>query len=319
VRVNPVVAAPAPPPAVRPRAPDPSANPAAWSWRIVSRSIQEKLVAAAAFSANGDSIVGVGPSGLARWSRGAWSGFLPPSSIDVRDVRGMKLTPEGDLILFGERSLATRISVRGAAEVFTLPSRDLSLRAVHVWNDVMTLVGERASRGGGESVGAAVQLTRGNLTFAIDAPTVPRLNGVTRVEGGMILAVGDRGTLARLDRGGVELVGSICRGHLVAIEALVEGGAVTVGGGGHALYVSPRLDAQLEAVQTTRDLCALAIGGGAAWAGAAQARLLRREASSWVRMSGDVGITPRIVAIWASDPLVRAVCDDGAVLEGRAA
>jgi hypothetical protein len=131
--------------------------------------------------------------------------------------------------------------------------------------------------------------------------------------------VGDRGTLARLDRGRVELVGSICRGHLAAIEALSEGGAVTVGGGGHALYISPRLDAQLEAVQTTRDLCALAIGGGAAWAGAAQARLLRREASSWVRMSGDGGITPRVVAIWASDPVVRAVCDDGAVLEGRAA
>ena len=46
----------------------------------------------------------------------------------------------------------------------------------------------------------------------------------------------------------------------------------------------------------TRDLCALAIGAdGAAWAGAAQARLLRREVDSWVRMSGDLGIVPRIV------------------------
>lgn len=95
---------------------------------------------------------------------------------------------------------------------------------------------------------------------------------------------------------------------------------MTVGGGGHALYISPRLEAQLEAVQTTRDLCALTIGSdGAAWAGAAQARLLRRETDAWVRMSGDVGITPRVVAIWASAPLVRAVCDDGALLEGRAA
>jgi hypothetical protein len=125
--------------------------------------------------------------------------------------------------------------------------------------------------------------------------------------------------LARLDRGAIESAGSICSGRLLAIEAMSDGGAVTVGGGGHALYVSARLDAQLEAVQTTRDLCALAVGSGGAWAGAAQARLLRREASSWVRMSGDVGITPRIVAIWASDAWVRAVCDDGALLEGRAA
>jgi hypothetical protein len=134
------------------------------------------------------------------------------------------------------------------------------------------------------------------------------------------VACGDRGALARLEAGAVAPMGTVCRGHLMAIEALADGGAVTVGAGGHALYVSPRLDAQLEAVQTTRDLSALTVGAdGAVWAGAAQARLLRREGGSWVRMSGDLGITPRIVAIWAGDPLVRAVCDDGAVLEGRAA
>jgi serine/threonine protein kinase len=323
VRVNPVVVAPAPPAAAqgaRFRNSDANANPASWAWRVISRPIQEKLVFAASFSATGDTVVGVGPAGLARWARGSWSGFTPPSGIEARQVRGVKFTPEGDLFLFGDHSLAARISARGVREVWNLPSRELTLHAVHVQRDVTTWVGERADRrGSNESVGAAVQLTRGDLTFAVDAPSVPRLNGVTRLENGVILAVGDRGTIVRLDRGTIELMGSICRGHLVAVESLPEGGAVTVGGGGHALYVSPRLDAQLEAVQTTRDLSALAVGGGAVWAGAAQARLLRREGGSWVRMSGDLGITPRIVAIWASDPLVRAVCDDGAVLEGRAA
>jgi serine/threonine protein kinase len=322
VRVNPVVVAASPPAAqpMKSRASDANSDPAAWTWRVVSRPIQDKLVQAACFSTAGDVIVGVGPAGLARWSRGTWTGFAPPTGIEASNVRGVKLLPEGDLLLFGDRSLAARISVRGVPEVYNLPSRDLVLHAVHAQRDVTTWVGERAvRRGASESVGAGVQLSRGQVSFAVDAPAVLRLNGVTRLESGVILAVGDRGAIVRLDRGSVELLGSICRGHLVAIEALPDGGAVTVGGGGHALYVSPRLDAQLEAVQTTRDFSALAVGGGAIWAGAAQARLLRREGGSWVRMIGDLGVTSGIVAIWACDPLVRAVCDDGAVLEGRAA
>jgi hypothetical protein len=187
--------------------------------------------------------------------------------------------------------------------------------------DAVTFVGERPLRGGaaGETLGVLAQRAGGYPPLVVDLPSVKRLNGVTRLGNGTIVACGDWGALARLEGGAAQLVGCVCRSHLTAIEALADGGAVTIGAGGHALYVSARLDAQLEAVQTTRDLSALTVGAdGAVWAGAAQARLLRREAGSWVRMSGDLGISPRIVAIWAGDPLVRAVCDDGAVLEGRA-
>ncbi|MEO7113756.1 MAG: hypothetical protein ABI183_25175, partial [Polyangiaceae bacterium] len=76
---------------------------------------------------------------------------------------------------------------------------------------------------------------------------------------------------------------------------------------------------QLEAVQTTRDLHSLAISeDGVVWAGAAQARILRRSADGWTRMSGEFGIASSVLAIWASPRLVRAVCDDGAVIEGQA-
>jgi hypothetical protein len=34
-------------------------------------------------------------------------------------------------------------------------------------------------------------------------------------------------------------------------------------------------------------------------------------------MSGDVGITPGVIAIWAAARIVRVACDDGSVLEGR--
>jgi serine/threonine-protein kinase len=324
VRVNPVSAGtPGSPPAQtgRPaRLSDPAANPAAWVWRILSRSIQDNLVSSASFSAAGDSVVAVGPRGLARWSRGSWSPMALPSGVDGRNIRGVKTTLDGDLILFGDSSLAARVSPQGVSEIWRLPLTDFSIRGANVHRDVATFVGERTLRPGSpNNPAAAAQFVRSSAVFALEASHVTRLNSVTRFENGAMVAVGDRGVLVRLDRGAIESFGSICGGHLVAIEATPDGGAVTVGGGGHALYISPRLDAHLEAVQTTRDLSALAVGTGGAWAGAAQARLLRREASSWVRMSGDVGIAPRIVAIWTADAWVRAACDDGSILEGRAA
>ena len=120
----------------------------------------------------------------------------------------------------------------------------------------------------------------------------------------------------RLEHGVPEHVGEVCAGHLTAIAAVGDG-AVTVGGGGHALSLSARLQAQLEAVQTTRDLLALAVDpAGIAWAGSAQARILRRTGGSWLRMSGELGLTSSVVALWAGLRRVRAVCDDGAVVEG---
>jgi hypothetical protein len=140
-----------------------------------------------------------------------------------------------------------------------------------------------------------------------------------------VVACGDLGAIVRLEMGVPEHVGSICGGHLHAIATLGEAGAgaggaagaVTVGAGGHALSLSSTLTAQLEAVQTTRDLLALAVDPtGVAWSGSAQARLLRRTAGSWVRMSGELGLQSSVVALWATARTVRAICDDGAVIEG---
>ena len=61
---------------------------------------------------------------------------------------------------------------------------------------------------------------------------------------------------------------------------------------------------------------------GQAWAGSAQARLVRRTNTTtpgWVRMSGSIGVTSSMIAIWASARSIRAIGDDGAVVEGRLA
>ena len=312
-------------PVSRLRTPDSAAaNPAAWSWIVASPPVQPASVRAAVFDANGESIVAVGPNGLARFERGAWASLSAPPSTDLRQVRGLRRLPGGDFLLFGSSSLAVRLSARGAHDAWGIPDRDITFHgACTEESGVTTLVGERPSRGsnrpqGANTIGAVAQFIGDRLSLVSDAAACTRLRGTTRLRGGTYVACGDWGALVRLELGVAEHVGSVCGGHLLSIEAMEDGGAATVGVGGHALTLTPRLEAHLEAVQTTRDLLALTIAeDGAAWAGAAQARLLRRTGGAWVRMSGDVGIAPAVVAVWAAARLVRAICDDGAIIEGR--
>jgi serine/threonine-protein kinase len=301
-----------------------AANPAAWSWTVASRPLQAASVRAAVFDADGESVVTVGASGLARFERGSWSTIDPPSGIDLRNVRGVRRLAGGDLLLFGATSLAGRLSAKGAYEAWGIPDRDITFHGAFAEdNGVTTLVGEHPVRASvrtqpTNTLGALAQFAGERLNLVSDAPSCPRLRSVTRLRGGTYLSCGDWGSLVRLELGVAEHVGSICGGHLLAIEAMEDGGATTIGVGGHALYITPRLEAHLEAVQTTRDLIALTVAeDGAAWAGAAQARLLRRTNGAWVRMSGDVGISPTVIAVWAAARIVRAVCDDGAIIEGR--
>jgi hypothetical protein len=300
-----------------------ASNPTAWSWRVLARTIKAGVLRTATFSPDGETARGAGATGLGRWEKGTWGALTLPSSVDPRAVRGLRISRDGELLLFGEFGLAARLGPRGEFELWSAADHDLTFRAVHVDdNETMTLVGERALRRSAaasvESVGCVAQLREGKLAFVTDATASTRLNGVTRLTNGQLVACGDWGAIVRIEGSVVEPLGPICHGHLTCIEAVDDGGAVTVGAGGHALYVSQRLEASLEAVQTTRELVSLAIGAdGAAWAGAAQARLLRRSSESWVRMNSDLGISPTVIALWASDRVVRAVCDDGAVLEGR--
>jgi serine/threonine protein kinase len=301
-----------------------SALPSAWSWRVATRSIGPGVVRSATFAPDGHTAVGVGPGGLARWDR-EWVGVSLPTGVDTRLVRGLKRLRNGDVVLVGDGALAVRIAPSGVHEMWTLPDRDASYHAAYAdeRTGLLTLVGDRPTRqarGGAATVGTILQLVDGRVTLAADVAGTQRLRAVTRILSGTMLACGDWGTLTRLDGGAAELVGSLCGGHLLAIEALPDGGAVTVGAGGHALYVTPRLEGQLEAVQTTRDLMAVSVSDdGSAWAGAAQARILRRSRDSWTRMSGELGLSAAVIAVWAGSRLVRAVCDDGAMIEGQLA
>ena len=300
------------------------ANPAAWTWRICAQALRPGAVRVAAFEPSGSAAIAVGPAGMLRWEGSSWSNVPLSAGIDAKGVRGASWLRAGELLVFGSRGLVVRMLSGGAVETWSVPDREVTFLGAHAdENGTITLVGDRparrAVRAGAQAatMGTIAQFARGKLTLLSDASSCSRLRAATRLRGGAIIACGDAGALVRLELGVPEHVGSICAGNLQAIAALDDGGALTVGAGGHALSLSPRLEAQLEAVQTTRDLLALALDStGAAWAGSAQARLLRRTGGSWVRMSGDLGVPSSVVALWAAPRMVRAICDDGAVIEG---
>lgn len=319
-----------PPTSVHVRGSDPGpVSPASWVWRVATRPLGASVVRSASFAPDGSSAVGIGPGGLARWDHGAWVGITLPANLDAPKIRNIRRLRGGDIVLVGDGGLAARIAPSGKAEAWTMPHRDITLHGSYVDEraGLALFVGERPNRaaavGRGPAppltVGTVVQLTDGRVTFAADVAGTVRLRAISRILGGSYVACGEAGAIARIEGGTADLVRSVCAGQLNAIEALSDGGAVTVGAGGHALYLTPRLEAQLEAVQTTRDLQSVAIGDdGAAWAGAAQARLLRRTGGSWTRMSGEFGLASSVIAVWAGARMVRAICDDGAVIEGQA-
>lgn len=304
------------------------ASPSAWQWRVRVPSVHAGAARAATFAPTGERAYAVGTAGVMMWKeRTGWVRLAPPlgsGGVAGGLVGGLAWIGEEELLAYGASSFVARIAVDGGSETWPVPHDDATFRGCYGDDrGTVTLVGERpapgALRGGvqGSSAGTVAQFVRGKLTLVSGAPTCAGLRDVARLRAGDLVACGDWGSLVRIELGVVAPLAPICAGHLNAICALPDGRAVTVGAGGHALSLSPRLDPQLEAVQTTRDLFALAVDpNGVAWGGSAQARLLRRSGGSWVRMTGELGLASSIAAIWATPRAVRAICDDGAVVEG---
>ena len=307
-----------------------AANPAAWQWTVLTTALAPNSIRGAVFRPAGDAAVAVSSTGLMRWERGAWMPASLPAHVPRTSIRGLRWLADGSVLFFGESGLVGRIAPNGAANLWRVPDTEITFLGAHAEaSGTTTLVGERPYRGAaarsvpGGTAGVVAQFNGDRVTVVSDAINTTRLRAVTRLSSGVLVACGDWGTIVRIELGVVEHVGTICGGHLACISPLPDGGAVTVGVGGHALSLTPKLEAQLEAVQTTRDLLSLTTTeDGQAWAGSAVARLLRRSTVAtpgWVRMSGDIGVTSSMIALAATNRSVRAIGDDGAVVEGRLA
>jgi serine/threonine-protein kinase len=306
-----------------------ASNPAAWTWSMLTPPLAQGSIKSVVFTPSADGAIAIGPSGLVRWERGTWIPISLPSHVPHAALRGVRWMRDGSVLLFGEGGFVARHVLGGATTIWSVPDPEITfLGALVEDNGTTTLVGQRPYRGSaprafsGDTAGVVTQFNGDRVTVVGDALGCVRLHGVARLASGQLVACGSFGAIVRVELGVVELVASICGGHLLAIAPLPDGGAVTVGAGGHALSLGPKLDAQLEAVQTTRDLLCVTISDdGHAWAGSAQARLVRRSsvngAPSWLRMNGDMGIGSSMLSVAAGPRVVRAIGDDGTVIEGR--
>ena len=308
-----------------------AAMPAAWTWTVLTPALAPGSLRSVVFRPGGDVALAIGGTGLLRWERGSWTTATLPGHVPRARLRGLRWLADGSVLVFGEAGLVARVTQAGAAHVWRVPDPEITFLGAYADpSGTTTLVGERPYRGAaarsvpGATAGVVAQFSGDRVTLLSDAIRSTRLRGITRLASGALVACGDWGAVERIELGIVEHVGAICGGHLVSIAPLPDGGAVTVGVGGHALSLNAKLEAQLEAVQTTRDLLSVDTAeDGQAWAGSAQARLLRRgalaaqPAAVWVRMSGDIGASSSMIAIWAASRSVRAIGDDGAVVEGR--
>lgn len=302
--------------------------PDAWSFSRITLPIGPRSLRWAAFSPNGAAAIALSSSGLLRWDRGSWMPATLPAHIPRGAIRGLRMLPDGGTLLFGEGGFVAKVMPNGTVGIYRVPDPEITfLGALVEAHGTTTLVGERPYRGSaarsvsGRTAGVVTQFNGDRLAVVGDAIHATRLRSVARLARNQLVACGDWGSLVRIELGAVEHVGALCEGHLGAIAPLPDGGAVTVGVKGHALSLSPNLEGHLEVVKTTRDLLSLTTTEeGIAFAGCADARILCRVDRTWLRIDHNdaLNVTSNIIALSATNRMVRAIGDDGSVVEGRA-
>jgi hypothetical protein len=306
-------------------------EPARVSFPIASGELQWRVVTPAmwpgpwlnaiAVSPDGQQAVGAGPSGVLRWDGAGWAAGGPLPQIDPSRVRVIAWLGANNTVFAGESPFVVTVVGTGGAWPTRMEGQGLVLHGAAVEpNGSMTFAGERHGEHGPVGVIAELIVARGGTI----APRVTPIAGcgplysIVRFDQGLV-ACGDRGALVLLRADGAGRVLRVCDSPLLKMLALGDGTAVAVGGGGYAFHVWPSLDSQLEPIQTTKELRALARApDGSVWAGGVQGRILRRDPRGWTR----VGVPEQmncgnVIAMHASDSRVVAFCDGGAVVEGR--
>jgi eukaryotic-like serine/threonine-protein kinase len=316
------IPAPAPPPA----APAPE-------WRVAARHLTGDRLRSAVIAEDRQAIIAVGLHGLYRFSFGAWASIPLPAGVDVRFIRGALLAPRGEVILYGDGGFAATLARSGAVERFPISDRDLTILGAHTDDKGTVFVGERLSR----AVGVLIEILRGASPALRAVEGTVRLHGVTRLHKpgaaysfrAPLVLCGTHGALIEVDGTAERAIAWGRTGHLYAVAATPDGGAYAVGSGGHALRISPSPSflgtltaptATLEAVQTTRDLHAVALDeDDVAWAAGSQGRLLQRRENYWTRVALDPSVQGSLVAVRPCRDGITVVTEEGMVLEGPGA
>ncbi|HEU4405482.1 MAG TPA: serine/threonine-protein kinase [Polyangiaceae bacterium] len=310
--ILPATPAPAPIPAPAPEPAPPASEPLPWqSLGPATLPGPARLVA---FSPDGRTVLALVQAQLYRLGAGRWAPAPVERSLDLGAARGLRCPSPEQALVVGEQGLIARISAAGVATKLLSPDPSLTWLDVVLHPDEFVVLGERA--GGGSLLGR-LPTHRTMILQTLEAH--PGLCAVARLGSGDLLLCGEGGQLVAVTREFTEPVSWARTGNLGALCPAPAGGAYVVGQGGHALSLSPRFEAKLEPVQTTRDLvCVAASEVEGTWAGGEAGRLLRRTAAGWLRVPLPEWVEGNILAVWAGEGLVRVALDDGLVLEGPA-
>jgi serine/threonine-protein kinase len=306
----------------------PSAPPQGFA--VAAAGIPNERVKSVAFL-DDESIFAAGAAGIYRFARppgsagGAWT-LLSRPELAGRPPSGVARLPQGEVLLYGDRGLAVALSVTGTSRPVLPPDPDVAWLGAHTDDGDIVLVGARHSR----PVGVLAEIgARGTHVRTLEG--THRLVSVTRVASGTFVACGPNGELVHIvptalaespSRAAHQEIPWGRTGHLYSLCRAFDGGAFAVGSGGHALRVGPPAlgreppVATLEVVQTTRDLLHVTLDArGVPWAVGGAARLLARDAGTWVRVPLAV---PEIgfVSVAVRGQRFTIVAEDGAIIEG---
>ncbi len=296
--------------------PKPAAVSDAQVWRFERRAdpCRGAPLRLASFAADGKRILAFAEGVVVLHENGAWRELRSSEWLSRQRVVCAALLSDGSAIIGGERGLAARIEPDGGFQELKpeRPRPDVCLQGVEVtpggW---VTFVGSA-----GEGGGVFGWLRPLGLVLA-DAP-MPLAAVVTMRHLRNSLACGPKGALVSCALG-VMKVQRCTSADLLALARASEGdGAHVVGAGGHALFATDTLETSMEPVETTTTLTAVTTTeAGTAWAASSRGRILRRDSQHrWLRVSGDMGVEPNLLAIWASEDRVRAVAADGSLVLG---
>lgn len=286
-------------------------------WQMIANPSWPRALRALAVSSESGHVAAVGPDGLGYWNGRGWARLALPSDVAPETLEAVAWL--GTHIVIAGASPVIRVRAPDttyASFVYNLPG--IAFHGAFADSTGVLLAGERTTPAG--RIGVLAMLTvqsGGALSLAwVDVPTAGPLRAVTR-EGRLVFACGDAGALAVM-QGGHLTSTNVCGPPLLALHPTPDGSVVAVGGGGYAFRVYRTLDTRLEAVQTTRILCAIGAGpDGALYAGGEDRRVLKWTQAGWVRAGASAGVQGAFIrALVGAPDRVLAFCDDGSVLEG---
>lgn len=309
-------------------------------FAVTAAPMHSERLRSVAFLPEESTLIGAGSAGIYRFTRGpsggAWTMVSRPEFVGWPPPTGVARLSTGEVLLYGDRGLAMTLSRDGVVRSVIAADPDVHWLGAHTDDGDVILVGSRHSR----AVGVLAEISsRG--THIRNLEGTQRLVSITRLASGTFIACGPGGELVYVvptalaespSRASHQDVPWGRTGHLFSVCRAFDGGAYAVGSGGHALRIAPpalsvvegRREppvATLEVVQTTRDLSHVVLDArGVPWCVGAAARLLVRDAGTWVRIALAIPETS-IIALHIAAPMGRGaaftlVTEEGSIVEG---